>query len=274
MSKVQSLVPLRTRITLLLGAAILASAVSMACGGGRIGADPRTSKNSPQAGNSGNSSQADPPQNKTTIADIQAMPGWQRCIACAGGRGHAQSSLVPHQITPSLGRDSSQFDISGSDSYSNALWWRTLDVPQSATHFTYDVYFYLEDPAAPEALEFDANQSYGGVRYTWGTQCSYRDTHKWDVWDPENQKWVSTSVPCKQVSAHAWHHLVWQFEKTQGGVRYVGLELDGNFSSVDMRFGVQQNWNAKETNVAFQMDGDIHQKPYKVWLDHLNLTHW
>lgn len=208
------------------------------------------------------------------------MSGWQWCTkqlngkVCAAGRGEAQSSLLPHQITPSMDRDSSVFDISGATPYSNALWWRSLGVPQSATHFTYDVYFYLQNPAAPEALEFDTNQSYGNVRYTWGTECSYRNTGKWDIWDPRNEKWVTTSVPCKQVSANTWHHLVWQFEKVQGGVHYIGVELDGNFTSVDQRFGVQQNWGGNETDVAFQMDGDVQQTPYKVWLDQLNLTAW
>ncbi len=173
-----------------------------------------------------------------------------------------------------MDRDSSMFSISGSTPYSNALWWRTLDVPQSATHFTYDVFFYLEDPAAPEALEFDANQTYGNVRYTWGTECSYKNTGKWDIWDPPNGRWVPTNVPCPPVAPNTWHHLVWQFEKIQGGVHYIGVELDGKFTAVDQRFWVQQNWGGNETDVAFQMDGDVQQKPYKVWLDQLNLTTW
>jgi hypothetical protein len=195
-------------------------------------------------------------------------------MVCAAGRGDAQSSLLPHQITPSLDRNSSLFDISGPTPYSNALWWHTLDVSQNATHFTYDVKFYLEDPAAPEALEFDTNQTFGNVRYTWGTECSYKNTGMWDIWDPKNETWVTTNVPCKQVSPNGWHHLVWQFEKIEGGVHYIGVTLDGQYTPVDIRFGAQQNWPGQENDVAFQMDGNFQQKPYKVWLDQLSLTTW
>ncbi len=166
------------------------------------------------------------------------------------------------------------FTLGGPTAYSNALWWKDVNVDASETHFSYDLYFYLDDPNAPEALEFDVNQSFGGIRYTWGTECSFQNTGKWDVWDPKNEKWVTTSVPCKVVTANAWHHLTWQFEQSNGQVVYTGMQLDGVSGSVNQTFAAQPNWHSDETNVAFQMDGNFKQKPYKVWLDHVNLTTW
>jgi hypothetical protein len=253
----------------LLAGVISFSFVLIGCGGGKIGSP--TSQSSQNASNKVQSH---------TISDIQSLPDWIWCTqkrnggVCAAGLGVATSSMTPKQMSPSVGGDASVFSLGGSVPYSNALWWRSLDVPTSATHFTYDVYFYLQAPSAPEALEFDANQSYGGVRYTWGTECSYLNTGHWDIWDPKNQKWVTTSVPCKQASANVWHHLVWQFEKLNGQVHYIGVSLDGNFTQVDRLFEPQSNWNASETNVAFQMDGNFRQQSYNVWLDHLNLTTW
>jgi hypothetical protein len=141
-------------------------------------------------------------------------------------------------------------------------------------HFTYDLFFFLDDPHAPEALEFDVNQSFGGTRYTWGSECSYKNTGKWDIWNPQAFRWVTTSVPCKAVSANAWHHLVWQLERINGQVHYISLSLDGNDFKIDQYFSPQSNWNVEETDVAFQLDGDFQQKPYKVWLDKVNLSTW
>jgi hypothetical protein len=44
--------------------------------------------------------------------------------------------------------------------------------------------FYIDDGNAPQSLKFDVNQAFGGTRWTWGTQCDFDDTHRWDIWDP------------------------------------------------------------------------------------------
>ncbi len=268
---------------------IVPTLLFVACGGGSMmskGANPLTPSASGNGGTPGTpgapgTTQSAPNSVQSyTIPDIQAMSNWTWCSkernggVCAAGLGVAYTSMTQNQRDPSLGGNSTVYFLGGSAPYSNALWWRTLSSSSSPTHFTYDVYFNIDDSSAPEALEFDLNQSYGGVRYTWGTECSYRNTGMWDVWDPRNEKWVTTAVPCKQVSANAWHHLVWQFEKANGGVHYISVQIDGTTSTVDKYFSPQQNWNTLETNVAFQMDGDFRQTPYKVWLDHLNLTSW
>ncbi len=138
----------------------------------------------------------------------------------------------------------------------------------------YDLYFYLQHPGAPEALEFDVNQSIRGTRYTWGSECSYRDTGHWDIWNPETESWETTSVPCPPVSANTWHHLTWQIERVNGQVHYISVTLDDNVSTVDKYFNPQRHWHGNDVNVAFQMDGDYLQDPYSVWLDNVSLSAW
>lgn len=181
--------------------------------------------------------------------------------------------MESNQANPSLSGSSSKFDIAGPTPYSNALWWRELGPDSKPTHFTYDLYFYLEDPTAPEALEFDVNHTVNGTRYVFGTECSYRHTGYWDVWDAKDNRWDTTSVACPVVSAKTWHHLVWQFEQVNNKMHYISVTLDDQTMPVDKYYDPQQYGN-EGISIAFQMDGDYRQTPYSVWLDNVNLVSW
>ncbi|MEO8724744.1 MAG: hypothetical protein ABI383_01360 [Acidobacteriaceae bacterium] len=221
-----------------------------------------------------------PPSQPPTFAQIQDMAGWSWCTAkrngapCASGRGNATSSLAPKQADPSLSGASAAFTLGGNTPYSNALWWKTLSTDTSPTHFTYDLNFMIDNPGAAQALEFDTNQAIGANRYTWGTECNYRGTGKWDIWNDETEQWEATSVPCPEVSANQWHHLTWQFERVGTQVHYISVTLDGKTSKVDAYRNYQTGVGGNGYDVALQLDGDFQQSPYKVWLDKVNLTAW
>jgi hypothetical protein len=181
--------------------------------------------------------------------------------------------MTPKQQTPSLSGDSSIFWIGGKMHYSNALWWRELGPDSKPTHFDYDLYFYLDDPSAPEALEFDVNQTISGTRYVFGTECSYRNTGHWDIWDSAGGKWVETDVPCPRVAAKQWHHLVWHFERVGNQAHFIGVTLDDTYTVVDKYFDPQK-YGGEGISVAVQLDGNAKQAPYKLWVDKMNLIRW
>jgi hypothetical protein len=221
------------------------------------------------------------PQNATIVGKIEAMPGWQWCTAqtadhrtCAAGLGNAVSSKTDNQSNPSRDGSSSRFYIGGPTGYSNALWWRTLDANDTFTHFQYDLWFYIDNPDVSQALEFDVNQTFGGTRYTWGTECNFKDTHKWDLWDPQAEKWVPSQVGCTPFSANSWHHLVWQFERVNGQVHYIAVIVDGQTMGVNTYKSPQPGVMGDEIDVAFQLDGDNNQDQYNVWLDQVTLSEW
>lgn len=208
------------------------------------------------------------------------MPGWQWCTAqvngkpCASGQGNAASSQTQNQSNPSLSGSSTLFWLGGNTPYSNALWWRGLSNDTSSTHFTYDLYFWIDNPGAAQSLEFDTNQAIGNNRYVWGTQCNFRGSGKWDIWDDQKGTWNPTAIPCPTVSANQWHHLTWQFERIGNQVHYISVSLDGKTSGVNAYRNFQTGHGGNGIDVAFQMDGDYQQSPYKVWLDKVSLTAW
>ncbi len=217
------------------------------------------------------------PSNSTVISKIEEMSGWEHCTICAGPGGNG--TPVPYSMTqwlsnPSMDGSSATFWIGGSTPYSAALWWKQLGPNKNATNFVYDLYFYMTAPNYSQALEFDVNQSVGGKKYIFGTQCNYRGTGQWDVWDGIAQAWRATGVACAVPSAYQWHHLVWEFSRDNSGhVNFIAVTLDGVKKYINRTYSMGPS-AVDEINVAFQMDGDHAQHAYQTWLDQVKLTYW
>jgi|SRR5581483_2563873 len=209
--------------------------------------------------------------------NIQDSYDWVSCSAlianstCASGLGVASSNLTLHQETPSLDGSAARFSLGGSSAYSNELYWTPIGGGDSVSHFTYDLYFYVDNGDAPQSLEFDVNQAFGGTRWTWGTQCDFNQTHEWNVWDPLHEIWVPIPIACNHFPSETWIHLVWKLERVGNQVHYISVSVADEEYPVDVYFGAQPNWTQEEIDVAFQMDGNYKQQPYSVWLDKVNL---
>jgi hypothetical protein len=217
------------------------------------------------------------PSNATYYSNIDQMTGWSSCDACAGQGGAGPSasySMSANQSSPSLDGKSAVFFLGGSSPYSSALWWRQLGGNSSVSHFVYDLYFYLKNPAASQALEFDVNQSLNGKKFIFGTQCDYRDHKDWDVWDTANGVWVKTGIGCTTPQAYTWNHLVLEFERTSTGkALFVAVTLNGKKSYINRSY-YPKSANAYELNTAFQMDGNGTTVDYSTWVDKMQLIAW
>jgi hypothetical protein len=216
-----------------------------------------------------------PPSGATTYSNIEQMSGWQNCGACAGAGGNGASvpySLTQNVSSPSMDSRSAHFWIGGKTPYADALWWKQLGAKPSASHFIYDLYFYYTDAAAVQALEFDGNQSVGGRKYIFGTECNVA-IRQWDVWNTSGKTWIHTGIPCAAPPTYQWNHLVWEFERVNGQTHFISVTLNGQKSYVN-RYGGSQSSGVQELNVAFQMDEASKAINYNVWLDKVTLTAW
>ena len=212
------------------------------------------------------------------LQEIQNMPNWQSCSAalasgatCAAGLGSAVSSLTPNQASPSLSGSAARFSLAGPHAYSNELYWIPLGGGDNVSHFTYDLWFYIDHGDAPQSLEFDVNQAFENTRWTWGSQCDFNQTGKWNVWDPLHGVWVPIAIPCKHFPSNTWIHLTWNLERVGDQVHYISLNVADQDFPVDAYFTAQPNWFQEEIDIAFQMDGNFQQQPFNVWLDQVTL---
>ena len=130
--------------------------------------------------------------------------------------------------------------------------------------------------SASQALEFDANQTFGGKRWVWGSECNFKGETPamWDIWDDGSGIWRESNVPCNTFPANTWIYLIWQFERVGHQVHYISLQVDIQTYQVNTYYNNQTDWTLEEIDVAFQMD--LQQPPiaYNVWLDQVNLTAW
>lgn len=209
--------------------------------------------------------------------DIQNRNNWVSCSAvidnatCASGLGVAESTLTLHESSPSLDGSAAKFSLAGKTGYSNELYWVPLGGGNSVSHFTYDLWFYVDYGDRPQSLEFDVNQAFGGTRWTWGSQCDFNQSHAWNIWDPLNGVWRLTSVPCNHFPSNTWIHVIWNLERVGNQVHYITLTVGDQTYTIDTYYMAEPNWTQEEIDVAFQMDGNYAQQPYDVWLDEVNL---
>ncbi len=214
----------------------------------------------------------------TTVTDIDQMSGWQDCTVCAGPNGNgpqASYSMWTFQGSPSLDGASARFNLAGSVPYSDALWWKQLTPDPNAHNFQYDFWVYLTDPVAPQALEFDVNQSVAGKKFIFGTECDLKGLGVWQIWDSAHVRWTPTSVGCSQFQAYSWNHLVLEFQRTPDDkALFIDVIINGQRYYFNRVFDPLPNVNASEVNVAVQLDGDSHQTPYSIWMDKITLNYW
>lgn len=164
--------------------------------------------------------------------------------------------------------------------YCNMLYFNPIAGGNNVSNFVYDLYFWIDNPDAPQALEFDLNQAYDDTamgnpqRWVWGSECNFKGETPgmWDIWDDESGIWRATSVPCNAFPANTWNHLTWTFERVGSQVHYDTLTVNGQAYKVDTYYNNQQGWDLEEIDTAFQMDLDSNGDPYNVWLDKVSLT--
>ena len=214
--------------------------------------------------------------NNAQFQMIQSMSGWQSCGSCAGEGGNGPDTpRYMHQFisTPSMTGKASEYWIGPKVPYSGALWWKQLGGKPDASHFVYDLYFYVKNPSAAQALEFDMNQSAGGRKFIFGTQCDIKDHHDWDVWDTANGRWIKTGIACSAPPAYTWNHLVLEFSRSSNQTKFVSVTLNGKKSYINRSFNTY-GVNASELNTAVQLDGDGNHTAYSMWVDKMQVTYW
>jgi hypothetical protein len=215
------------------------------------------------------------PSNAKTIANIQKLSGWQTCSGACSATAPTVFSMTQGVASPSLSGASARFQLlSGTSPFGGALWFKFLGAADSATHFVFDLYFYMDNPSAPQALEFNVSQSTGGSRYEFSTQCEMVNTRSWRVWDPVAKKWAATAAPCVQPPPKVWNHLVWELERNSSGqVVFTAVTLNGNRSQVNVKMGRTAD-SQSGIDIGFQLDANRTATPYSVWLDKVSLTYW
>lgn len=232
-----------------------------------------------------------------TFSNLQSSSGWNGyaqqppnysdCVSCLPSGPGTTWAMYQNIKSPTLSGSSTQYNIGGTMDYSDVLWNNHLigdlssqGLPDSnhtlvptLHNFTYDVWFYTSDLGASQALEFDVNQFFDGLGFTWGHECRIDGGNEWDIWDNVNTKWVPTGIACYPLQ-NSWNHLTIQVERTSSNqLLYQTITLNGMTNTLNSTYAPYSAPGWWGITVNYQMDGNHDQSPYSVYLDKLNFTY-
>jgi hypothetical protein len=232
----------------------------------------------------------------SSFSNVQHSGGWSQFgqgppnfVDCSPSPCNGIAFSMTQGISsPSMSGQATVFWLGGTTPYSDALWNNPLigtassqGVPDAnqtlvpALHdFTYDVYFYGDNLGLSQALEFDINQFFNGMGFIFGHECRIASGNEWDVWDNQNKRWTPTGVPC-HPNNNSWNHVTIKVQRTSDDhLVYQSITFNGVTSDLNWTFGhgsAPGGWYGVTIN--YQMDGNLHQDPHKVYLDNLTFSY-
>lgn len=216
----------------------------------------------------------------------QQPPDYGDCSWCTPSGPQTTWAMYQHVGNPSLTGNATQYNIGGTEAYTDVLWnnhligdFSSQGLPDSSHtlvptlhNFTYDIYFWGNNLGAAQALEFDVNQFFNGMGFTWGTECRVGGGNEWDVWNNAG-KWLPTGIPCNPNN-NSWNHLVLQVQRTADNkLNYQSITLNGQTHVLNWTYSPFSAPGWYGITVNYQMDGDSKQTPYTVYVDKLNFTY-
>jgi hypothetical protein len=229
------------------------------------------------------------------FTNLQASGGWTGygefppkydiCTKCGPGVTWSMNQGVS---SPSLSGNATTFSIGGTTPYADVLWTNPLigdfssqgmpdhnhQIIPNLHNFTYDLYFYSSNLELSQVLEFDINQYFNTMGFTWGHQCRIAGGNEFDIWDNVNWKWIPAGVPCKPVN-NSWNHLTLQVQRTSDNkLLYHSITLNGKTTVIDRYFPPFSVGSWYGVTANYQMDGNYKQSPYIVYVDKFNLIYW
>jgi hypothetical protein len=265
------------------------------------------STSGPSGGNNGgsggaNSGATNGPTNGATngpsessFSNLQRSAGWAQYgqgppsfVDCSPSPCYGISFSMSQGVSsPSMSGAASEFNLGGTNPYSDALFNNHLIGPGSSQgmpdstgtivpslhDFTYDVYFYGDNLGLAQAVEFDINQFFGGMGFIWGNECRIAAGNQWDVWDNQNARWAPTGIPC-HPNSNSWNHVTIKVQRNDdNSLQYNSITLNGETSTLNWTFGHGSAPNWYGVTINYQMDGDYKQDSYNVYLDNLTISY-
>jgi hypothetical protein len=217
----------------------------------------------------------------------QQPPTYADCSYCTPAGPGTTWAMYQDIKSPTMSGNSTQFNIGGNMDYSDVLWnnhligdFSSQGLPDTnhtlvptLHNYTYDVYFWGGNLGASQALEFDINQFFNGMGFTWGHECRVAGGNEWDVWDNVGMKWVPTGISCYPLE-NAWNHLVIQVERTSSNqLLYQSITFNGVTHNLNWTYAPFSAPGWYGITINYQMDGNYNQSAYTVYLDKLNFTY-
>jgi len=289
-------VDLNPKVLVKFGAAVAAIASVVGCGSGGgasksfMAGMPSSSATSTPAASSNpgttTTSQSSSPASATpasslptgtVIANIQNQSGWQTCGGCGnvGGTGQGPDYHLTQGISsPSLSGSSADFYVNGGPAYTGGYYFieqPTLPNPVTNLQYDFDLYIPAQYVDAPQAIEFEAQQTVNGNTYNYAWQADYA-SNSWRVFNYTSKNWEPSGLPLQRFAPNTWHHITAVFHAAGTQAVHDSLTVDGQTTTVNIAHQATQTGTGLEFTNGFQVDLNSTSTPYHVYVDNMKLT--
>lgn len=269
-----------------------------------------TTNGTPDAGGGGGGGGSGPSDACTGQFCDTDDPGhtWNGCPqsnpACAnsGATGVVANANFTQGISAEGRADVVKYDISGTCSscasnwFADAYRWHSnttaLSAPVSQAVDDFDINVPAAFVDTPQAIEFELQQSSGGITYNMGWQFLYAGqaagTMRLRTFDYVNKAWVDTGIAIARFAGDTWYHVKAHYTISGSNILFDWIEVTPlGASSVNhyvpsgagAMHQSKQTGHAPEFNNAFQLDmhtssSDVHTgAAYFIYLDKAHVSY-
>ncbi len=210
-------------------------------------------------------------------ASLQSQSGWRTCGGCGnqGGTGTGPDYNLTQGISnPSLSGDSTDFYVNGGPAYTGGYYFIEQPIiPNPVTYLQYDFDLFVPGQYvdAPQALEFECQQTVNGFTYNFAWQADYA-SNTWRVFNYTTKVWEPTAINLNRFSPDRWHHITALYHAAGTQVVHDALIVDGQRHDANITHEATQTGTGNEFTAAFQVDLNASSTPYHVFVDNMKVT--
>lgn len=250
----------------------------LACGGGASTQTLATSAPAPSPTPSPSGGQ-NPSAATTVIDNIEDQP-WLTCGSCgnAGGTGStANYSATLGISSPSEDGSSTKFAIAATVAFTNGYFYQKhTPVTSQFAMLTYEFDLYIPSGSenAPQAIEFECQQSLNGWIYSFSWQADY-GANTWRTYNYVAKQWEDSGLILQRFSPGSWHHILAEFHNDESthSAFHDALTIDGVRAPVNIRHDAFNANNNNQFTNAIQLDSDRVPTAYSIFVDKMKITY-
>ena len=217
------------------------------------------------------------PAGAIVYASLQSQPGWQTCGGCGnvGGTGQGPDYHMGQGISnPSLSGSAADFYVNGGPAYTGGYYFiEQPTIPNPVTYLRYDFDLFVpgQYANAPQAIEFECQQTTNGNTYNFAWQADYA-SNTWRVFNFTTKEWEPTGIALQRFAPDTWHHISAMFHAAGTQAIHDSITVDGRTMGANISHQATATGTRLELTAGFQVDLDSRSTPYHVYVDNLKVT--
>jgi hypothetical protein len=249
-----------------------AGSTSSALGGSPSNSTPTSAPAAPAAP----AASADP-AGSIVYASLQSQSGWQTCGGCGnvGGVGQGPDYHMAQGVSsPSLSGSAADFYVNGGPAYTGGYYFieqPTIQNPVTYLRYDLDLFVPGQYASAPQAIEFECQQSTNGNTYNFAWQADYA-SNTWRVFNFTTKEWEGTGIALQRFAPDTWHHISAVFHAAGTQAIHDSLTVDGKTMGANISHQATTTGTRLEFTAGFQVDLNSNSTPYHVYVDNMRVT--